>query len=101
MTLGAMVTLGNLEHTLPHEKRLRLSLTYGAPLAPSPEYVRTRMRALGFRVLDWSVEFCKAVEEVRYELLLKTNGERRQDELADALSHSGEVMRFHLDYARA
>lgn len=34
MTLGAMVTLGRLEHTLPHEKRLRLSLTYCASSAP-------------------------------------------------------------------
>lgn len=59
------------------------------------------MSGLGFHVLDWSVEFCKAAAEVRYELLLQTHGERRQDELADALSSIGEAVRFHLDYARA
>jgi putative Mg2+ transporter-C (MgtC) family protein len=101
LTLGTMIGVGRIEGALPHEKRLQLSLAYPADSAPTPDEIRARMKAQGYRVIDWAIHFCESRNEVKFDIVLQTAGACRPDELAGELARSHQATEFRLGRVRA
>ncbi len=101
ISLAAMVALGRIEKTLPHQTTMNLSLVYPPDRAPSAEEIRMRMKAHGFDVLDWSFRYCESKKEFQYDLVLQAQGVCRSQNLVGDLSGTREVIEFKLAPSRA
>ena len=101
VTMAAMTGLGRLERMLPHQSVLHLSLAFPCDRVPTADEISARMAHHGFKVIDWSFDYCAPQRRFQYLLVLQACGIVRTHGLVADLTGHADVLEFRLAPTRS
>ena len=100
-TVAVMTTARRIEHALPHQTALHLTLTYLHDQTPPAEEILTMLARHGFVARDWSFQLEDGGQTFQYQMALLAEREPAPMELLDTLSKTKTLAGFRLAPARS
>ncbi|MBI3445067.1 MAG: MgtC/SapB family protein, partial [Magnetospirillum sp.] len=100
-TVAVMTAARRIEHALPHQTVLNLTLIYEQDRTPPAKDIHALLVAHGFVARDWSFELGEDGTRFQYQMALLADREPAPMELVDTLSKTEALSGFRLSPARA
>jgi putative Mg2+ transporter-C (MgtC) family protein len=100
-TVGVMTAARRIEHALPHQTALHLTLTYQHEQTPPASEIHAMLARHGFVARDWSFQLEEGGKVFQYQMSLLAEREPAPMELVDTLSKTSDLAGFRLAPARA
>ncbi|KIL98759.1 Mg(2+) transport ATPase protein C [Paramagnetospirillum magnetotacticum MS-1] len=100
-TVAVMTTARRIEHALPHQTALHLTLTYLHNQTPPAKDIHAMLARHGFVARDWSFQLAQGGKLFEYQMSLAAEREPAPLELLDTLSQTESLAGFSLTPARS
>lgn len=100
-TVAVMTAARRLEHALPHQTALHLTLTYRHNQTPPAKEIHAMLALHGFVARDWSFQLEESGNLFQYQMSLLAEREPAPMELLDTLSKTEALAGFRLSPARS
>ncbi|BAE51118.1 MgtC/SapB family protein [Paramagnetospirillum magneticum] len=100
-TMVVMTAARRIEHALPHQTALHLTLTYLHKQTPPAEEIHAMLARHGFVARDWSFQLEDGGRLFQYQVSLAAEREPAPLELLDTLSRTESLAGFSLTPARS
>lgn len=95
-----MSGLRQVEHMLPHQSVVHLTVSYPRHDAPTLAQLRERMASHNFEIIDWSFMLIEEGRHFEYQLVLQTPGHADVQSLLAEIANSEGVLAFRLSPSR-
>jgi putative Mg2+ transporter-C (MgtC) family protein len=101
LSVGVLSGFRWIEHMLPHQTLLHLTLAFPRDCVPGDEAVRELVGRHGFEVVDWAFQLGGEGSRYEFQLVLQAMGKARANDLAKELSRGTEAIAFRIAPSRS